>query len=98
MVAPCSSKMNFSGFAVPVLVFGAWSPEILSLCGLIEGSLNLAPGVFGAGLGGHLDVCVNGAGALQAAILIELQSMETEIERVQHLHFPLVVFLLVLCI
>lgn len=43
-------------------------------------------------------MCVNGAGALQAAILIELQSMETEIERVQHLHFPLVVFLLILCI
>lgn len=70
----------------------------MSLCGLIEGSLNLVQESSGRDFGGHLDVCVNGAGALQVAILIELQSVETEIERVQHLHFPLVVFLLILCI
>lgn len=84
---------------------GSWSLgsrlSCHSLCGLIDGSLNLvweSSGLSGWDIGGHLEMCINGGRALQAAVLIELQSMETEIERVQHLHFPLVVFLLILCI
>lgn len=44
------SKMNFSGFAVPVLVFGAWSPECLVTLWLDWGLPEPCLGVFGAGL------------------------------------------------
>lgn len=97
------SNINFSGFPVLVLTLGVWGPGFLVAVFWIW---LMAPwilflessGLSGWDTGGHLEVCINGGRALQAAVLIKLQSLETEIERVQHLHFPLVVFLLILCV
>lgn len=68
----------------------------------MDGSLDLVLGVLGALWAGQrgppAGVRGRGQSAARAAVLIKLPSLETEIERVQHLHFPLVVFLLILCI